>query len=142
MHPLVSRARPAQQRARLIIDVALGALDIDEPVIISQTDRDQLEYSARAEAREILGSDDVRQWLADTEVSNRTERLQTAAEQLQTVALTAGKSKRPKGTPEDITRLQALLTLADLTMTAPIVTDEQSDPVIDEPIISLPIGKQ
>ena len=140
MHPLVSRARTAQQRARLILDVALGPVDIDDPAIASQTDRDQLEYSARAEAREILGSETVRQWLADTEVSNRAERLQTAAEQLSTVTLTSARLERPKGAPEDIARLHALLTLADRTMTAPIAVDESSD--IDEPIISPPIGRQ
>lgn len=142
MHPLVPRARTAQQRARLILDVALGPLDIDNPAIASQTDRDQLEYSARAEAREILGSEAVRQWLADAENSNRADRLTAAAEQLSTVILTAARPQRPKGAPEDIARLHALLTLADRTMTAPIVTDEQSDPVIDEPIISPPIGRQ
>lgn len=33
MHPLITRARPAQARARHILDTALGALDITAPEV-------------------------------------------------------------------------------------------------------------
>ena len=120
MHPLVARARTAQQRARHVIDVALGPLDINTPTVAEHLEREQLEYACRSKARELL-TDDVRQWLADAESAERDATIADTADRMQlaTLATSATRTKRPAA-PAEIAELHTLLTLADLAASATI----------------------
>lgn len=121
MHPLVTRARTAQQRARHIIDVALGPLDINTPTVADHLAREQLEFACRSKARELL-TDDVRQWLADAESAERDATIADTADRLQlaTLATSITRPRKRQAPPDAIPELHALLTLADLAATAPI----------------------
>lgn len=122
MHPLITRARPAQARARHILDTALGALDITAPEVADHTARDQLELACRAEARSLL-DDEMRQHLADLEAAQRSETLTEVAEAGKAYAVLAPDTAHRPGkrrTPDATQRLHALLTLADLAQAAPI----------------------
>lgn len=121
MHPLITRARPAQARARHILDTALGALDITAPEVADHSARDQLELACRAEARSLL-DDEMRQHLADLEAAQRSETLtEVAATALAVLAPeVADHSAGKRRTPDATQRLHTLLTLADLAQAAPI----------------------
>lgn len=122
MHPLITRARPAQARARHILDTALGALDITAPEVADHSARDQLELACRSEARTLLDSE-MRQHLADLEAAQRVETLaEVAATSKACAVLAPDTAHRPtqRRTPDATQRLHTLLTLADLAQAAPI----------------------
>ena len=123
MHPLITRARPAQARARHILDTALGALDITAPEVADHSARDQLELACRAEARSLL-DDEMRQHLADLEAAQRSETLTEVAATAIALAVLAPEvadhSAGKRRTPDATQRLHTLLTLADLAQAAPI----------------------
>ena len=125
VQPLVARARTAQQRARHVIDVALGPLDIDTPTVAEHLEREQLEYACRSKARELL-TDDVRQWLADAESAERDATIADAADRMQlaTLATSAPRTKLPTP-PAEIAELHTLLTLADLAPSATITPPDE-----------------
>lgn len=94
MHPELAKLRQpnrganALERARQILDTHRGPLTLDPPTVATVDERDDLELAARAQARRILTSHEIREALAHLEHNQRT----TAAEAL---GLTADTTNPP-----------------------------------------------
>ena len=113
-HPALARMRPAQDRAYAILNAVHGTVDVDAPAPTSTTDRDTLEYAYRMGARELLDHD-TRIWLEWTE-------------QAQVLAAYGQTPLTPEPTtPERLTELHELVTLAHTVQTGPVRPQAPAD---------------
>lgn len=111
MHPGLTRMRPAQQRAKTLLDLELGAIETGTPAPTSHADREALEHAYRLGARELL-DDTARVWL---------EWIETAAT---LKAYGQEPVTDPPPQPERVNELHQLVTLAHNTQHAAIVPVE------------------
>lgn len=108
----LDRMRPAQERARLILDIERGDLRVEAPAVSTETDRARLELAARTLARNLLDQPTREYLLA-------LERAQ-ASSGLEELGLAGDiDDVDPPDEPETIGRLHHAVTIARLVQTTP-----------------------
>src|SRR5690606_15301458 len=99
MHPALERMRPAQNRALLLLNVHFGPLDTAGwPAFPPGPERDSMERSLRAEARELL-DDEMRAWLEHLERAQNGAALAKLADAVPGLADLLGDADDPPDPP-------------------------------------------